>query len=170
MKRREGIVLDISVIFVTYNHAEFIDQALESVIGQQVDADVEILVSEDVSTDGTREKVIEYARRYPDLIRLFLSDHNQNDRDVYLRALQAARGEFIAYIDGDDYWLPGKLQKQLDHLRSHPDSPMCYHDVEIVRVDGGTPIGRYGPFRDVRELLVTNPVPSGAMRVMSRPR
>jgi glycosyltransferase involved in cell wall biosynthesis len=101
------------VLVVTYNHARFIAQALESALGQRTSFGVEILVSEDCSTDGTREKVIGYQRKYPDRIRLLLSESNLRSNAVVARGIRAARGEYLALLDGDDYWIsPDKLKSR----------------------------------------------------------
>jgi len=131
----------VSVLVVTYNHARFIAQALESALDQRTTFSVEILVSEDCSTDGTREKVIEYQRGFPDRIRLLLSDRNLHSNAVVARGIRAARGEYLALLDGDDYWIsPDKLQKQADFLDREPRCSSCFHNARVEQEGGaGTP-------------------------------
>jgi glycosyltransferase involved in cell wall biosynthesis len=127
----------VSVMLVTYNHRDFIEQALGSVLAQRTTFPFEILISEDCSTDGTRDFVQEMQRRYPERIRLFLSERNQCDNEVLTRAWIAARGNYIAMLDGDDYWAdPQKLQKQFDFLEAHPDIFICGHAVSVVDREG----------------------------------
>jgi glycosyltransferase involved in cell wall biosynthesis len=118
----------VSVVVITYNHAAFIREALDSVLMQE-GCDFELLISEDRSTDGTREIVQEYARKHPERIRVILSEQNIHSNAVVARAMEAARGDFIALLDGDDYWLsPDKLRKQVHFLREHPECALCFHN------------------------------------------
>jgi glycosyltransferase involved in cell wall biosynthesis len=155
--------VDVSVILLTYNHEPYIEQAIDSVLEQTTEAKVEILVSEDCSPDRTRAIVQRYARRYPDRIRLFLSEQNQNDIEVYLRAYRQARGDFVAYLDGDDYWLPEKLERQLEFLRSNPHVVMCYHAAKVIGDGTKECTRRYGEYDGLQQLLLQNPAPSGAV-------
>jgi glycosyltransferase involved in cell wall biosynthesis len=125
--------MKVSVLVMTYDHAAFIRQALDGVLMQEASFDFEILVSEDCSTDGTREIVEEYARLHPDKIRLLLSETNIHTNAVVVRGVEAARGEYIALLDGDDYWLrTDKLQKQVTFLDGHPECAICFHNVGVL--------------------------------------
>jgi glycosyltransferase involved in cell wall biosynthesis len=129
--------MKVSVLVVTYNHENFIAQALNSVLAQQVEFDYEVLVSEDRSTDRTRDIVTEFHQRYPDRIRLILSEHNLNSNEVVARGIRAAKGQYVALLDGDDYWTSEhKLQRQVQFLDSHPDCAMCFHNAVVVYEDG----------------------------------
>ena len=127
----------VSVLVMTYNHANFIAQALDSVLMQQVNFDYEILISEDCSTDGTREIVIAYQKQFPQKIRLLLSEQNIRSNAIVVRGINAAQGEYIALLDGDDYWTsPDKLQKQVDFLDKHPECSLCFHNAQVFYEDG----------------------------------
>lgn len=118
---------------MTCNHEPFIARAIESALMQVTSFPVEILISEDDSTDNTRGIVRDYAERYPDRIRLLLSKKNLRSNEVVRRGLQAARGRYIALLDGDDFWTsPHKLQKQVDFLLQHPECSMCFHNAVVV--------------------------------------
>lgn len=124
----------ISVLVITYNHEAHIAKALNSVLAQVTSSPFEVIVSEDASTDGTREIVERYAARRPETIRLILSESNVRSNAVVARGLRAARGRYVALLDGDDYWLwPGKLQAQAEFLDEHPDCAMCCHNAVVVR-------------------------------------
>jgi glycosyltransferase involved in cell wall biosynthesis len=128
-----GAVPRVSVILVTYNHEAYIEQALESVLSQKTDFPVEIIITEDCSTDRTGELVEAAAAREPHRIRLVRSAVNTNTNLVTIRALEMAKGEFVAFLDGDDYWTsPDKLSKQVRFLDEHSDCAMCFHDVVMV--------------------------------------
>lgn len=116
----------VSVAMITYNHEKFIAQAIESVLMQETDFPVELVIGEDCSTDGTRRIVQEYAAKYPNVIRPFLPEKNLG-MNKNARAVQAVcRGEYVAILDGDDYWIASdKLQKQVAFMDTNPDYSMC---------------------------------------------
>jgi glycosyltransferase involved in cell wall biosynthesis len=126
--------VQLSVVVVTYNHAPYIAQAIESVLAQQTSRPMEIIVSEDCSTDGTREIVRDFAARDP-RIRLLL---------VVARGIRAARGRYIALLDGDDYWTsPTKLERQAAILDADPGLSACFHNaVTLPSGERWTPVGQ----------------------------
>jgi len=122
-------MIKASIIVPTYNHAPFIRQCLDSLVMQETNFPYEILVGEDESSDGTREICIEYAQKYPEKIRLFLNKRADvayingypTGRRNMLNLLKQARGKYVAFCDGDDYWNSAhKLQHQVDFLESNP--------------------------------------------------
>ena len=131
----------VSVIVLTFEHKNFIKSCLDSILHQKTDFPFEILLGEDASTDGTREICVEYAKKYSDKIRLFL--HHPNNKIKVLNTttgnfnalytLFSAKGEFLAFCEGDDYWNdPLKLQKQYDFMKMNPKFSVCYHNYKIV--------------------------------------
>ena len=129
--------MKVTTLIMTYDHARFIRQAIDSALGQVTTFPVEIIISEDCSTDGTREIVEQYGRRYPDRIRLLLSKQNVKSNEVVARGIRAARGKYIALLDGDDYWIAtDKLQRQADFLDAHPECSMCFHNARVEHEDG----------------------------------
>ena len=117
----------VSVIMTTYNHERYIAEAIESVLRQQTSFGVEIVVGEDCSTDRTMAIVRDYERQYPDGIRVVTSAENVGWRRNYRRTIAAARGKYIAMLDGDDYFTHRKkLQMQVELLEHYPDVGMCY--------------------------------------------
>src|SRR6187402_281533 len=135
----------VSVLIVTYNQRPWIAQAIESALAQQVCFDIEIIIGDDCSTDGTREIVKSYAARHPDVIRLNLLDCHPDGipgRVNQVSTLKACRGELIAFLDGDDFWTdPGKLAHQVSLLEADPSIVGVAHDALILR-DGGAPDDR----------------------------
>lgn len=125
---------------VTYNHADLIAQAIESVLSQEVDFEYELLIGEDCSTDNTREICLQYARQYPDRIALTLHERNVGVYANWTGLYQLARGEFIAILDGDDYWTsPFKLMKQVQAMVKNPDWSGCFHKAQVIDAKG-TPL------------------------------
>ena len=123
----------VSVAVITYNNAPYIGHAIESILMQRTDFPIEIIIGEDCSTDGTRELVAWYARKYSDRIRVLLHPHNlgMNGNACAVRAV--CSGKYMAMLDGDNYWLdPLKLQKQVDVLERHPEYVGAAHKVRVV--------------------------------------
>jgi len=125
--------MKITALVMTYNHEQFISQALDSALCQEATSGYEILISEDCSSDRTQEIVLKYAAMYPDRIRLLLSECNLHSNEVVARGIRAARGAYIALLDGDDYWTsPYKLQRQADFLDHHSECAVCFHNAEVL--------------------------------------
>ncbi len=129
--------MKLSVSIITYNHEKYIAQAIDSVLMQKTDFDFEIIIGEDDSQDNTREIVKKYKEKYPEKINLFLNDRKNvihidgkpTGRWNFVNNLRNARGQYIALLDGDDYWTdPYKLQKQVDFLDFNPSCSICFHD------------------------------------------
>ena len=117
----------VSVCMTTYNHERYLARAIESVLEQRTTFGVELVLGEDCSTDSTREICMTYAARYPERIRLVTSAENVGWRANYRRTFEACRGEYVAYLDGDDWWCdPSKLQRQVERMEADPGCGMCY--------------------------------------------
>ena len=128
----------LSVLITTYNHEPYIAQALDSVLAQKPGFPIEILIGEDASKDGTAAIVREYAGRYPDRITAFIAGKNEGGHANLSRLLRAARGRFIALLEGDDYWTDeSKLRKQVDFLEARPGFSLCFHRMKIINEEGG---------------------------------
>lgn len=126
----------LSVCIITYNHREFIEQCLDSVLMQRTSFSFEVVIGEDQSTDGTREVVFQYAEKHPDVIHVVTGETNIGAQPNYVRTIKACRGRYVAMVDGDDYWIdPFKLQKQVDFLEPNPDYAICFHPVKLLIED-----------------------------------
>lgn len=128
----------VSVLTTTYNHEVYIAQAVESVLAQETNFPIEMVVGEDCSTDRTREILLDLKARYPDVLHLKLREQNWGRRRNFLDVFHSCRGQYIAILEGDDYWVsPHKLQKQVDFLDAHPEYSLCFHPVyQVVERDG----------------------------------
>jgi len=144
----------VSVCVVTFNQCALIETCLRSIIDQEVDADVQVLVGDDASDDGTSAIVAKLAAEYGGRIQHLRREPNMgvfaNIRDLVSRAA----GDYIAQTDGDDYWLPGKLARQLEYLRAHPDCVAVYTNAITVD-DAGRRIGVFNDVGDARFDLAT---------------
>lgn len=123
----------VTACLITYNHIRYISQAIESVLVQKTDFPFEIVIADDCSTDGTQEIIKEYKKKYPDIIRLILQEKNIGPALNSIELFKAARGEYIAYLDCDDFWTDeNKLQKQFNFLDKHPDFAICFHNTNVI--------------------------------------
>lgn len=170
----------VSVLITTYNQENLITQTVDSVLMQVTNFDYEIVIGEDASSDRTREVVVELARRHPDKIRVLLRDPEvaNCERHLYgkmnfLQALESCRGEYIAVLDGDDYFTsPHKLQKQVDFLNARPDCMICFHNVQAVYEDKESENlcpDNQKEITDIEQLLWGNFIPSCSIMYRREP-
>lgn len=128
----------VSISCITYNHENYIVDALEGFLMQKTNYRFEILIHDDASTDKTAEIIREYEKKYPDLIKSIYQTENQYSKGVVVSELNRRRalGKYIAICEGDDYWIdPFKLQKQIDFMEKNPQCSMYFHDAELVDED-----------------------------------
>ncbi len=134
---QDVIAPKVSVLMLTYNHERFIAQAVESVLAQETSFPIEIVVGEDCSTDRTREILLKLQQSHPGTIRLLFREKNLGPQKNYASTFAACTGQYIAMLEGDDYWTnPKKLQKQVDALDAHPEWSVCFHITRRVYDDG----------------------------------
>jgi glycosyltransferase involved in cell wall biosynthesis len=127
----------VSVIIPTYNRSRYIAEAIRSVQGQ-THTDVEIIVADDGSTDNTRDIVSKFD---PGVTYLQLP-HRGQPAATRNAGLRAAEGEYVAFLDSDDLFLPGKLALQLGALEQHPEAGLAYSNGYFFRDDPQVPTGR----------------------------
>ncbi len=124
----------LSVIFITYNHKDYVAKALRSVLAQETDFDFEVVVGDDCSTDGTQEILKQIAGEDP-RVKLYLREQNTGGRptlNVY-ETTRRCTGEYLAYLEGDDYWTDThKLQKQVSFLEEHSEYIAVTHSFDMV--------------------------------------
>ena len=132
----------VSVLMPSYNHAPFVAQAIESVLGQSFE-DLELIVTDDGSTDGTPDIV----RRYRDpRLSLEIFPQNQGACQATNRCLERARGEYIALLNSDDYYMPGKLARQVAIMDRRPGLGAVFSQAHLVDEAGAPVTDRANPF------------------------
>jgi glycosyltransferase involved in cell wall biosynthesis len=154
----------VSVIVPCFNYGRFLRECLDSVLGQVIDGDLEVLVIDDASTDDSAEIVRSFADR-----RLRLIRHPTNFGHVASlnHGLCEARGQFIARIDADDRYRPGFFSRALETFAGHPDAGAVYGEVALIDDDGritAEAAGNPGMSGDVfANLLLKNFIGSAAL-------
>lgn len=120
----------VSVFMPTYNHENFIADAIESVIEQDYD-NLEIVICDDASTDRTAQIIRECAGKYPKEIKAIFNEKNLGITSTCNVTLKHCTGKYIAFSSGDDLFLPGKIRKQVDVMENDESVLLSYHDIEL---------------------------------------
>ena len=123
----------LSVFCPTYNHVEYIQQTLGGIIMQKTNFQIEVIIQDDASTDGTSEVVKDFADKYSFVIPIIhtVNIYSQG-KDINEFFFKNARGKYIAVCEGDDYWTdPLKLQKQVDFLEENSNYALCGHQYQF---------------------------------------
>ena len=120
----------VSVRIVCYNQKDFIKEAIDSVLEQDY-PNIEIIIADDCSTDGTVDILLEYQKKYPEKIVLALSDKNKGITKNINSGLRLCKGKYIAGLGGDDLMLHGKIRKQVEYMENHPECTICYHNLDV---------------------------------------
>lgn len=130
----------VSVCMVSYNQEKFVKEALDSVLMQKTTFPIEIIVSDDCSSDTTPEILKDYAARFPGIVKPIFGTVNLGYPNNQRRSLEAGQGKYIALCDCDDFWTDSyKLQKQVDYMETNPDCAICFHNVmNVYEGDAGT--------------------------------
>lgn len=132
----------VSVAVVTYNQCELLRECLDSIVAQDY-PNLEIVIADDASPDGTRAVIAEYQARHGAMIVPVVAERNGGVTVNQQAAIDACTGDYVAWMAGDDLMLPGKLATQVAYLESHPACAVVYHDLEIFQSDSGTSLGHF---------------------------
>jgi glycosyltransferase involved in cell wall biosynthesis len=124
----------VSIFLITYNHEKFIAKAIDSILMQKCNFNFEIIVGEDCSKDSTKEIIFNYQKKYPEIIKPIFNKKNIGPSENAKNVLRACKGDYIAMLEGDDYWTDSlKLKKQIDFLESKPEYSFSCHRYKIKR-------------------------------------
>lgn len=152
----------VSVCMITFNHANYLRKAIEGILIQKTNFDIELVIGEDHSTDNTRSICLEYVDKYPGMIRLTNSEKNLGMVMNFIQTQSECRGKYLAICEGDDYWTESdKLQKQVEFMEANPDFGMVHTDADVLFQKTGVLIPRYNykmkwviPDNDIYDLLI----------------
>jgi glycosyltransferase involved in cell wall biosynthesis len=161
----------VSVAIVTYNQKAFLAECIESILAQDY-PNIEIVVADDCSSDGTQEMLQRYSQEWPGMFKLALATVNQGITRNSNAALRACNGKYIAWMGGDDLMLPGKLSKQVGYMEQHPSCTICYHDLDVFESSTNETLYLFSAKAKPREggveVLITNQSFNGACASMVR--
>lgn len=143
---KQGLVMQldektplVAIYMITYNHEEYIAQAVESVLMQKTDFYFHLFIGDDCSTDSTTRICNKLQKTYPENITLYTNKKNLGATKNALNIFNAcfnSKAKYIAMLEGDDYWTDSlKLQKQVDFLEAHPEYAICFHRANVLRDD-----------------------------------
>src|SRR5258706_998889 len=149
----------VSILITTYNQELYVEEALISAL-QQDYSPLEVVVTDDASTDNTPQIICSLRAKYGDRLIVLLGEKNLGITGSSNRGLARCTGEYIALQDGDDVFLPGKIRKQVTWLEADPRRVICYHDVEVFQSPSGMSRGLYSnrhpmKFGDLREIILS---------------
>ena len=125
----------LSVCLITYNQENYIQKAIKSIFDQEVGFPIEVIISNDCSSDNTHQKIEEILKDATNglVVRYYNHKDNLGMMRNFSFAINECKGKYIAYFEGDDYWdYPKKLQTQVDFLEQNPDFAICCHNVRFL--------------------------------------
>lgn len=145
----DDIPVKVSVAMIAFNVEKYIEEAVESVLSQNVDFRVELVIGEDCSTDNTRNIALTYQEKYPSIIRVLTPEKNQGLTPNCVATINACQGEFVALLDGDDYWtMETKLQIQIDFLDQNQNFAGSSHQSTKIYDDNSAEESLFGAQED----------------------
>jgi glycosyltransferase involved in cell wall biosynthesis len=121
----------VSVMIITYNQKHLIGETIESILTEPRYPNLEIVIADDCSTDGSQDILVKFQEKYPKIIKLVLNKSNLGITGNSNAAFFATTGDFVAILGGDDIFLPGKINAQIELFLSDPQVSISYHAVEI---------------------------------------
>lgn len=146
----------VSVICLVYNHEKFLRRCLDGFVNQKVNFTFEVLIHDDASTDSSKDIIIEYYEKYPNILNPIFEKENQYSKHISISnniLLPKAQGKYIAFCEGDDYWCDDtKLQKQFDYMEEHPECSMCTHNTIIHDLSGKSEDKKINNWSDIHIL------------------
>jgi glycosyltransferase involved in cell wall biosynthesis len=133
----------VTVMLITYNHAQYIAEAIESILAQETDFSFAIHVIDDCSTDGAQDIIRDYAARYPGVVKPFINKKNIGSKVTqrnFYQGFCTLDGDYIAILEGDDYWIsPNRLQTHVAFLEANPDFVACANNtLKVYEDESGT--------------------------------
>ncbi|MDM1348438.1 glycosyltransferase [Myroides marinus] len=149
----------VSVAMLAYNHSKYINEAIDSVLMQETDFPLQLVIAEDYSPDNTREIILDYQKKYPHIIKLVLQNQNvgakQNNYDLF----ENLDGKYVAALEGDDYWVTkNKLQRQLFFLEAEENVGLVYTNAMLL--ENGVFSNRIFSYTNNQKLGIKNCIPT----------
>ncbi len=125
----------VSVVMTSYNRGHYIGQTIDCILAQECNFSFEIIIGDDCSTDNSRELLLSYKEKHPDIFVLNLHETNQGFGANWASACKLARGKYIAFCDDDDYWCDTHhMQSLADYLDTHDNCGLVYANKWVLDV------------------------------------
>lgn len=140
----------VSVAIITYNQKNYLKECIDSILKQDY-PNFEIVIADDASTDGTREMLEVYSKKYKGKFILKLSEKNQGITANSNLAHFACNGKYIAWMGGDDLMLPGKLTAQVSYMEANQKCAICYHNLDVFESESGKTIKKFNNKKNSHE-------------------
>ncbi len=142
----------VSICMITYQHAQFFEEAIQNLLDQETNFPFEIVVRDDASTDGTTELISTYAQSHPNKIRLLPGKENLGMINNFKTVIKACKGKYIAFCEGDDYWIDNrKLDNQISMMEGDPDIGLIYTNYRVINEEGKPIIHQKYTYRNMPE-------------------
>lgn len=164
----------VSICCITYNHASYIEQAVNAFINQITNFDYEIIIHVDASIDGTSDILTSYQSSFSSGLNIIIEQENQFSKGkswslIHDCVISKARGKYIAFCEGDDYWTnENKLQTQIDFLEGHPNVVSTCHAAKVVDGQSEIMIGSMGMGGTSRYLTASDVINDWGIPTASR--
>jgi glycosyltransferase involved in cell wall biosynthesis len=161
----------VSICCTTYNHKNYIEDAMKSFLMQETDFPFEILIRDDASCDGTTNIIKNYVEKYPNIIKMILEKENTFSKGIkpMPELYKIAQGDYIAICEGDDYWTDSKkLQLQKDFLEENKEYVLAFTSVEAFNEHGIVDDYIGGELRDLSEIQLKMAPAINTLTVMFR--
>lgn len=130
--------MKLKIVTTTYNQKEYIEEAINSFLMQETNFQYKIVISDDCSTDGTREILKQYSEKYPEKFEIIFNERNLGAMENFINTFSNVKdAEYVALCDGDDFWTDkNKLQKQVDFLDKNKEFNICFHKAKLFFQEG----------------------------------
>ena len=149
-------MVEVSILCTSYNHVNFIKNALDSFVKQKTTFEFEVIIHDDASTDGTDKIIKEYENKYPNIIKPIYENRNMFSTGINIVndiMLPKAKGKYIALCESDDYWCDMfKLQKQYDFMKKNLDCSLCVHNTRIHDLSNKYPDKNFFDWKEIHTL------------------
>lgn len=164
----------VSVAIITYNHEQFIDEAIKSVLMQKCDYPIELIISDDCSIDSTESVIRKAIQNNPNrfIVKYFRQPVNLGMHSNFMFAINECQGKYLAFCEGDDFWInEHKLQKQIDYLENDNACGMVFSNAQMFAEEnvpnGLTPI-KENRYYTGKEILTSWIVPTPSVMIRKR--
>lgn len=158
IKKHNTVIMVLSICMITYNHENYILQAIESVLKQRTTFRFELVIGEDCSTDKTRTICEAYQARFPEVIKLLPTDKNLGLLPNFIRTFKHCTGKYTAILSGDDFWIDeDKLQKQIEFLVENTEYAVCFSNYRIKDEFNGKEVNKINDSTiNIADLILKN--------------